>query len=118
MRATEVRLTGAERRQLDRLEARSRRSRTKASRQALADELRALKMRIGLDKYARQEVTFAFAAQFAGVSFAQVENAAAARGIPYFRYSVAELEGDAQRATRWLRSRRLEKSGGPSRARV
>jgi predicted HTH domain antitoxin len=69
----------------------------------MARQLRVLKTRIALDKYEREEVTLMWAADFAGVSFSEMAKAAAARGIPYFRYSVAELEADVKTSARWLR---------------
>lgn len=95
-------MSRAERRELEALERRYQQSRSAVSRRAHARELRVLKASIALDKYEREEVTLMWAAHFSSASFSEMAQAAAARGIPYFRYSAEELVMDAKTAARWL----------------
>jgi len=103
MSATGLPLSRSEKRELEALQKRYRQSRSAVTRRTRARQLKALKARIALDKYEREEVTLMWAAHFAGSTFSGMAKAAAARGIPYFRYSVRELEADIKTGTRWLR---------------
>ncbi len=96
-------LSRAEQRELDALEKRYQQSRSAVSRRTLSRQLKVLKARIASDKYEREEVTLMWAANFAGSTFSDMAKAAAARGIPCFRYSVEELEQDTKTGARWLR---------------
>lgn len=97
MQSVQIRLDRAELKELEGLQKEFKRSRSEVTRRALAEGLKVLKMQLALDRYAREEITLVRAAQYAGVSISQMADAAAARGIPYFRYPASELEQDARK---------------------
>jgi predicted HTH domain antitoxin len=82
-------------------------SRSEVARRALAAGIHAMNLELALDKYAQEKITLARAAQFAGVSISSMADAAAGRGIPYFRYPASELLADVRKlqAVRTERSR-------------
>src|SRR5690349_3786800 len=91
----QIRLDREQLRELRDLEKEFKRSRSEVTRRALAEGIKVMKMELALERYAREEVTLVRAAQFAGVSISQMADAAAGRGVPYFRYPAPELERDA-----------------------
>ena len=97
MQTIQIRLEKAELEELERMRRHVKRSRSDVTGQALAEGLKVMRREIALDRYSRQEISLAAAAEFAGVSIAQMADASSARGIPYFRYSAAELEEDLRR---------------------
>ena len=97
MRTVEIHLEHAELRDLAALQKEFECSRSEVARRALAEGVKALKLQLALDRYAREGITPVRAAQFAGVSISQMADAAAARGIPFFRYPDSELEQDARK---------------------
>lgn len=90
----QIRLGKAELAELSDLQDEFKRSRSEVTRRALAEGIRVLKTDVALNRYAREEITLERAAEFAGVSIAQMADAASARGISYFRYSPEELDND------------------------
>lgn len=112
MKSVRVPLTATELHQLDRLSKGLKRSRSTVARQALTEGLMVLKLRHALALYEREEVTLGWAAEFAGLSISEMADVAAARGIPYFRYSPEELERDVKFASTWLRRARRQGEGG------
>lgn len=94
----QVRLPEEDLEALDALAVQLRASRSDAARAALEEGMRALRLRFALDKYATGDITLARAAEDAGVSLQRMALAARDRGIPYFRYSVQELERDIETA--------------------
>ncbi len=97
MDSIQIRLPPAELKELTRLQAEFKRSRSEVTRRALAAGVRVLRMELALERYAREEISLSRAAEFAGVSIAQMADAAAGRGIPYFRYHPSDLEQDILR---------------------
>jgi predicted HTH domain antitoxin len=96
MQSIQIRLGKEELAELSALQDEFKRSRSEVTRRALAEGIRVLKMDVALNRYAREEITLQRAAEFAGVSIAQMADAAAARGIAYFRYTAEELESDVR----------------------
>lgn len=95
--SVQIRLDREQLRELKDLEKEFKRSRSEVTRRALAEGLRVMKMELALERYSKEEITLVRAAQFAGVSISQMVDAAAGRGIPYFRYPASELERDANK---------------------
>jgi predicted HTH domain antitoxin len=93
----QIRLDREQLRELKDLEKEFKRSRSEVTRRALAEGLRVMKMELALERYGKEEITLVRAAQFAGVSISQMADAAAGRGIHYFRYPASELELDANK---------------------
>ena len=94
VQSIQIRLANEELAELSALQDEFKRSRSEVTRRALAEGVRVLKMDVALNRYAREEITLQRAAEFAGVSIAQMADAASARGIAYFRYAPEELERD------------------------
>jgi len=88
---------------IDALAAETRSTRSEVARHALDEGMRKLRMEKALNRFLNLEFTLARAAQFAGVTIREMAEAASARGIPYFRYSVEELRRDRERAAKWLK---------------
>ncbi|HEX9709015.1 MAG TPA: UPF0175 family protein [Candidatus Thermoplasmatota archaeon] len=103
MESVQIRLGPDQLRELKKLEKEFNRSRSEVTRRALAEGLKVMKMELALERYAKEEITLVRAAQFAGVSISQMADAAASRGIPYFRYSASELDRDARKLRGKLR---------------
>lgn len=95
--SVQIRLDRDQLRELKDLEKEFKRSRSEVTRRALAEGLKVMKMELALERYSKEEITLVRAAQFAGVSISQMADAAAGRGIPYFRYPASELERDASK---------------------
>lgn len=94
MESIQIRLGKEELEELGALQREFKRNRSEVTRRALAEGIRVLKMDVALNRYAREAITLERAAEFAGVSIAQMADAASARGIAYFRYAPEELERD------------------------
>ncbi len=56
-----------------------------------------------LARYLNFEFTLSRAAQYAGVAIYEMAEAAHARGIPFFRYSLEQLRRDRERTEKWLK---------------
>ncbi|MEA2032359.1 MAG: UPF0175 family protein [Euryarchaeota archaeon] len=72
-------------------------------RMAVAEGVKTLRMKIAMEKYVNEEFSLCRAAEFAGVSIQQMARYMAERGIPFFKYSIAEAERDTKEAVGWLR---------------
>ena len=72
-------------------------------RMAVAEGVKTLRMKIAVEKYVNEEFSLCRAAEFAGVSIQQMARYMAERGIPFFKYSIAEAERDTKEAEGWLR---------------
>lgn len=81
-------------------------SRSEAIRRALDEGLKAIRLDRALQRYARGEVSLARAAHDAGVSIYVMAKEASEAGIPYFRYSIEEVERDAEVVGEFLARRR------------
>ena len=102
-RNLQVRLDADELRILDRLAEEAGLSRSETARNALREGVRRMRAERALDRYLRFEFTLSRAAQHAGVTIQAMAEAAHARGIPFFRYSLEELRRDRERAAKWLK---------------
>lgn len=103
MRNLQVRVHDEDVDALDALAEDLRSTRSEVARHALEEGMRKLRMERALNRYLNLEFTLARAARYAGVTIREMAEAAAARGIPYFRYSLEELRRDRRRATKWLK---------------
>jgi len=72
-------------------------------RMIVEEGVKTLRMKIAVEKYVNEEFSLCRAAEFAGVSIQQMARYMAERGIPFFKYSIAEAERDAKEAEGWLR---------------
>ena len=103
MKNLQVRIEDEDIDALDALAEDMRSTRSEVARHALGEGMRKLRMEKALNRYLNLEFSLARAAQFAGVTIREMAEAASARGIPYFRYSVEELRRDRERAAKWLK---------------
>jgi len=78
-------------------------SKSEVIRIAVAEGVKILRMKIAMAKYVDDEFSLCRAAEFAGVSIQQMARYVAERGIPFFKYSIAEAERDTKEAEDWLR---------------
>ncbi len=97
METIQIRLERKELQELERLRQLVRQSRSEVTRKLLTEGLKVVKGEIALERYAKEEISLAAAAEFAGLSIAQMAEAATAGGIPYFRYSPSGLQEDLRR---------------------
>lgn len=102
MRNLQIRVEDEEIEDLDDLAEDSKSSRSEVARNALREGVRRLRMEKALGRYLNLEFTLSRAAEFAGVTIREMAEVAGERGIPFFRYSLAELERDRERASKWL----------------
>jgi predicted HTH domain antitoxin len=98
MRNLQVRLDEVDLKSLDELSKDLRRSRSDVARTALREGVKRIRLERALTRYLSHEFTLTRAAEYAGVGIYEMSQVAADRGIPLFRYSVEELERDAERA--------------------
>ena len=103
MRNLQVRVDDQEIDELDELAEEMRLSRSELARTALREGVRRLRADKALTRYLNLEFTLARAAQHAGVTIREMADLAAAKGIPFFRYSLDELQRDRERARRWVK---------------
>lgn len=103
MKNLQVRVDDEEIDELDELADDMRLSRSEIARNALREGVRRLRVEKALDRFLNLKFTLSRAAEYAHVSIREMAEAAAARGIPYFRYSVEELRRDRERAARWTK---------------
>ncbi len=93
--------------EIDELDALAREldlTRSEVARSALREGIRRLRMERALRRYLALEWSLSRAAEAAGVSIREMAEAASARGIPFFRYSLDELRRDRERAGRWTKA--------------
>jgi predicted HTH domain antitoxin len=79
-------------------------SKSEVARNALHEGIKVLKLEIAQKKYLSNEFTLCRAAEFADVSIQEMADYLQKRGIPFFKYSESELEKDAKKAKKWLKS--------------
>ena len=103
MNNLQVRVDREEIHELDELAEEMHVSRSEIARTALREGVRRLRMEKALDRYLRLEFTLGRAAEYAGVTIQEMSDVAAARGIPFFRYSLEELRRDIERGATWLK---------------
>lgn len=103
MKNLQVRVDDEEVDALDALAEDMRSTRSEVARHALEEGMRKLRIERALNRYLNLEFTLARAAQYAGVTIREMAEAASARGIPYFRYSLEALRRDRRRAAEWLK---------------
>lgn len=101
MRNLQVRVDDEEIDDLDELAKELRLSRSELARSALREGVRRLRAEKALARYLDLEFTLSRAARYAGVTIREMAELAAARGIPFFRYSLDELRRDRERAEAW-----------------
>ncbi len=101
MRNLQVRVDDEEIDDLDELAAEMRLSRSELARSALREGVRRLRTEKALARYLNLEFTLSRAARSAGVTIREMAELAAAKGIPFFRYSLDELRRDRERARAW-----------------
>ena len=80
-------------------------SRSDLARNALREGVRRMRMERALERYLHRRISLSRAAQDAGVSLHEMHDLAASHGIPYYRYSPADLKRDVARARRWMKGR-------------
>jgi predicted HTH domain antitoxin len=102
MHPTQVRLDRELKDGLERLAKRDRTTTSEALRRALKEGVRALLLREAVAGYIEKRLSLGGAAEVAGVSIAEMAAHLGDRGIPFYRYSAADLERDAKRARGWL----------------
>ncbi|HEY5605926.1 MAG TPA: UPF0175 family protein [Thermoplasmata archaeon] len=102
-RNLQVRVDDEEIRVLDRLAKDAGLSRSETARSALREGIRRMRAERALARYLNFDFTLSRAAQYAGVTIHEMAEAARARGIPFFRYSLEELRRDRERAGKWLK---------------
>ncbi len=98
MKNLQVRLDDADLKSLDELSEDLSSSRSEVARTALREGVKRIRLERALTKYLNHEFTLTRAAEYADLGIYEVSQLAADRGIPFFRYSVEELERDAKRA--------------------
>ncbi len=101
MRNLQVRVDDEEIDDLDELAEEMRLSRSELARSALREGVRRLRTEKALARYLNLEFTLSRAARSAGVTIREMAELAAAKGIPFFRYSLDELRRDRERARAW-----------------
>jgi predicted HTH domain antitoxin len=101
MRNLQVRVDDEEIDDLDELAEEMRLSRSELARSALREGVRRLRAEKALARYLNLEFTLSRAARYAGVTIREMAELAAAKGIPFFRYSLDELRRDRERARAW-----------------
>ncbi len=101
MNNLQVRVGREELEELDELAEEMRLSRSEVARAALREGMQRMRREKALDRYLRLEFTLCRAAEYAGVTIQEMAEAASARGIPFFRYSIEELRRDRERAAKW-----------------
>ncbi len=69
--------------------------RSEVARKALREGIRRLRLERALTKYLSHEFTLCRAAEYARIGIYEMSQAAAERGIPFFRYSPEEAKRDA-----------------------
>jgi predicted HTH domain antitoxin len=94
----QIRLPEEEYTELDALAKLFHSSRSETARNALHEGVRVLKMDLARKKFLANEFSLSKAAEFASVSLQEMSEFLSKGGIPYFRYSVEELEADMKRA--------------------
>lgn len=99
----QVRVDKGEIDKLDELAEDLRLSRSEVARSALREGMRRLRLEKALTRYLNLEFTLSRAAEYAGVTIREMAEAAAERGIPFFRYSLEELRRDRDRVAKWLK---------------
>lgn len=102
MHPTQVRLDPALKEDLERLAKRDRTTTSDALRRALKEGTRVLLLRKAVEGYTEKRLSLGAAADLAGVSISEMAAHLAELGIPFYRYSVKDLERDAKRARGWL----------------
>ncbi len=103
MKNLQVRVDDEEIEDLDELAKEMRLSRSELARSALREGVRRLRKEKALARYLNLEFTLSRAAAYAGVTIHEMAELAAARGIPFFRYSLEELRRDRERARAWTK---------------
>jgi predicted HTH domain antitoxin len=101
MKNLQVRVDDEEIDDLDELAEEMKLSRSELARSALREGVRRLRAEKALARYLDLEFTLSRAAHYAGVTIREMAELAAARGIPFFRYSLDELRRDRERAKTW-----------------
>jgi predicted HTH domain antitoxin len=101
MKNLQVRVDDEEIDDLDELAEEMKLSRSELARSALREGVRRLRAEKALARYLDLEFTLSRAAYYAGVTIREMAELAAARGIPFFRYSLDELRRDRERAKTW-----------------
>ena len=101
MRNLQVRVDDEEIDDLDELAEEMSLSRSELARSALREGVRRLRTEKALSRYLNLEFTLSRAARYAGVTIREMAELAAAKGIPFFRYSLDELRRDRERARAW-----------------
>lgn len=103
MNILRVRVGRDELKELDELAEDMHLSRSEVARTALREGMRRMRIEKALDRYFQLVFTLCRAAEYAGATIQEMAEAASARGIPFFRYSIEELRRDRERAAEWRR---------------
>ena len=98
MKNLQVRVDEEDLRNLDDLAEDLSSSRSDVARSALREGVKRLRVERALTRYLNHEFTLSRAAEYTGLGIYEMSQLAADRGIPFFRYSVEELERDSSRA--------------------
>lgn len=102
MHPTQVRLDPDLKEGLERLAKRDRTTTSAALRKALKEGTRVLLLRKAVEGYQEKRLSLGAAAELAGVSISEMAAHLSDLGIPFYRYSAADLERDSKRARGWL----------------
>jgi len=103
MQPMQIRLDPRMRRHVKELARRRQTSDSEALRVVLNEGMRAILLKEAIDGYLERRFSLARAARHAGLSNFEMASELAAREIPYYRYSPAELERDIETARRMLK---------------